>query len=186
LSIGWNGHGRSLITETTYPEGGDVHVLDHLTHEHREAERMLAQLSSTEAGPEEEMFVYPIALDVLDADDKEEVTEANNEHGLARDGLAQLHEFADEPGFGAVVDMLTAGIAHHVREEETELFPDLRSRAEDRLGVLDPQRCEQEVRLSGVGEGPTRDELYEQAQKADIPGRSQMSKQELAEALRDA
>ncbi|TML43704.1 MAG: hypothetical protein E6G19_11350 [Actinobacteria bacterium] len=33
-------------------------------------------------------------------------------------------------------------------------------------------------------EGLTREELYARAQEADIPGRSEMSKQELVEALR--
>jgi hypothetical protein len=32
-------------------------------------------------------------------------------------------------------------------------------------------------------DGPTRDELYEQAKDADIPGRSTMTKDELAAAL---
>jgi hypothetical protein len=34
--------------------------------------------------------------------------------------------------------------------------------------------------------GATRDELYEMAKEADIPGRSSMTKQELADALRQA
>jgi hypothetical protein len=35
-------------------------------------------------------------------------------------------------------------------------------------------------------EDMTKDELYERAQKADIPGRSEMTKGELIEALRSA
>lgn len=34
-----------------------------------------------------------------------------------------------------------------------------------------------------TAEEPTREELYEEAQKKDVPGRSQMSKDELAEAV---
>lgn len=34
--------------------------------------------------------------------------------------------------------------------------------------------------------GQTKDELYSQAQEADIPGRSQMTKDELVDALKDA
>ena len=35
-------------------------------------------------------------------------------------------KLVDEPGFGAEVAMLTAGIKHHVKEEETEVFPELK------------------------------------------------------------
>jgi hypothetical protein len=34
------------------------------------------------------------------------------------------------------------------------------------------------------GEGPTKAELYEQAKKQDVPGRSKMSKAELAKAVK--
>jgi len=150
-----------------------MHVLDHLESEHRKAERMLAQLSDSEAGPErnriieelddalrvhmavEEMFVYP-AEKALDA---EEVKEANTEHDLARDGLAKLHELASEPGFGAAVDMLTAGIAHHVQEEESDLFPKLRRHAADQLDPLDPEELEQEARRAGAAGELSKDDL---------------------------
>lgn len=178
-----------------------MHVLDHLTEEHRKAEKLLEQLAKSDAGPErnrlldelddalrthmavEELFLYPVACEVLDEDD---VREANNEHSLARDGLQQMRELADEPGFGAAVEMVTAGIGHHVHEEESELFPELRERAGDRLEDMDPEELEARARRSGgdAADGPTRDELYARAKAADIPGRSQMSKQELAEALR--
>jgi hypothetical protein len=39
---------------------------------------------------------------------------------------------------------------------------------------------------SDGGEGPSREELYERAKKADLPGRSDMSKEELVEALSGA
>ena len=71
----------------------------------------------------EEKFVYPVVERVIG---DEEAEEANIEHGLARDGLAELTKLVDEPGFGAAVAMLTAGIKHHVKEEERELFPELK------------------------------------------------------------
>ena len=40
-----------------------------------------------------------------------------------------------------------------------------------------------EGRRESSRKGPTYDELYERAKKADIPGRSKMSKQQLANAL---
>lgn len=177
-----------------------MHVLDHLTEEHRKAEQLLERLAKSDEGPErdrlvnelddaltvhmavEEMFLYPVACAVLDAEDVEEAT---TEHSLAREGLRKLHALAAQPGFGAAVDMLTAGIGHHVREEESELFPELRAKAGPQLDDMDPEDLESQARSSGRGgsDGPTKDELYAQARDAGIPGRSQMTKQELVDAL---
>jgi len=52
------------------------------------------------------------------------------------------------------------------------------------LGMLD-QTPLNKVRASNL-EDMTKDELYERAQKADIPGRSDMTKNELIKALRSA
>ncbi|MEO5839461.1 MAG: hemerythrin domain-containing protein, partial [Acidimicrobiales bacterium] len=68
----------------------------------------------------EEDRVYPLVQALLDEQSAEEATV---EHRLARTGLATLQELEDQPGFGAAVAMLTAGIKHHVKEEEQEIFP---------------------------------------------------------------
>jgi hemerythrin superfamily protein len=72
----------------------------------------------------EERLIYPLIPSVLG---EEAAQEASIEHGLARNGLAELKRLQDEPGFGASVDMLTAGIKHHVKEEEHEVFPKLKA-----------------------------------------------------------
>jgi hemerythrin-like domain-containing protein len=174
-------------------------LLDHLTEEHRTAEELLSQLEDTEPGAErdrliaelddalrthmgvEERFLYPIVREIIGDDD---AAEAENEHQLARDGLQQLTDLSDEGGFGAAVEMLKAGIQHHVEEEEGEMFPQLRERAGDQLAELDPEQLEAQVRAGGSGDdGPTKAELYERAKEADVEGRSTMSKDELAAAL---
>ena len=104
-----------------------------LKEDHREVETLLKTLASSKPGARrrstvakvedklakhmriEERLVYPLIPSVLG---DEAAEEANVEHGLARKGLAELKRLQDEPGFGASVDMLTAGIKHHVKEEE--------------------------------------------------------------------
>ena len=112
-----------------------------LKREHREVEEMLTKLQDSNPGARrrstvekvaaaltlhmqmEEEVVYPVVKRVVGAEEEEE---AEIEHRLAREALAHLQEMVDEPGFGAVVDMLKAGIKHHVKEEEKEVFPKLK------------------------------------------------------------
>jgi iron-sulfur cluster repair protein YtfE (RIC family) len=113
-----------------------------LRKDHREAEALLKRLeSSKKPGPQrketvakldaalklhmsiEEKLVYPVAQRELG---KEPVVEADVEHDLARDGMAKMRKLVSAPGFGATVDMVKAGIKHHVKEEETEIFPKLK------------------------------------------------------------
>jgi hemerythrin-like domain-containing protein len=114
-----------------------------LKRDHREAAAMLKQLADSKPGATrrkvtdrlvaaltlhmsiEEDLVYPLIAERVG---KEEEKEAEIEHGLAREGLSKMTELVDEPGFGAAVAMVTAGIRHHVKEEETEVFPELKSK----------------------------------------------------------
>ena len=178
-------------------------VIEHLVQEHRSVEQLLQRLADSDPGEErrrtvdelvdslsthmavEERFVYPIVVEVAGEEDERE---AHTEHDLARQGLQQLRELVDQPGFGAAVDMVTAGIAHHVHEEEHEVFPTLRADAADAVAALGPpDELERAVRGGGGGVGPdedlTKEELYERAREAGIEGRSSMDKAELAEAL---
>ena len=118
-----------------------------LKKDHREAEAMLKTLAASKPGARrrstlkklddalrlhmqiEEDDVYPLVAKLLG---KEDAKEANIEHDLAREGLEKMHDLVDEPGFGAVVAMVTAGIKHHVKEEEHEMFPDLKKKLDRR------------------------------------------------------
>ena len=129
-----------------------------LKRDHREVAQMLKTLDASKPGARrrqtvekltnalerhmeiEERVIYPVVERVIG---KEEATEAGVEHGLAREGLADLRRLVDEPGFGAAVAMLTAGIRHHVKEEEQEVFPELKRKIDrDDLRELGDQVAE--------------------------------------------
>lgn len=116
-----------------------------LKRDHREAEALLKQLSDSKPGSRrnasvakletaltlhmqiEEQLIYPLVAELVNDDAAEEAT---NEHELVRDGLLTLSELKEQPGFGAAVAMLTAGIKYHVKEEEHEVFPALKRQLE--------------------------------------------------------
>jgi hemerythrin superfamily protein len=114
-----------------------------LKQDHREAAAMLKELADSKPGAArrktndklvaaltlhmaiEEQLVYPLVAERVG---EEEEKEAETEHNLAREGLAKMSQLVSEGGYGAAVAMVTAGIKHHVKEEETEIFPDLKSK----------------------------------------------------------
>lgn len=123
-----------------------------LKRDHKEAAAMLKELADSKPGAKrrrtaqkladalalhmeiEEQLVYPVVAQRVGG---EEAQEAGIEHTLARDGVQKMLQLVDEPGFGAVVAMLTAGIKHHVKEEETEVFPELKQQlARDELAQM--------------------------------------------------
>ena len=123
-----------------------------LKRDHREVAQMLKTLDASKPGARrrqtvekltaalelhmeiEERIIYPVVQRVVG---KKEAEEAGVEHGLAREGLSDLQRLVDEPGFGAAVAMLTAGIRHHVKEEEQEVFPELKRKIDrDQLREL--------------------------------------------------
>lgn len=85
---------------------------------------------------EEEIF-YPAARAALGEEGSDLLDEAEVEHQGAKDLIAQLSDMS--PGdelFDAKVTVLAEYIRHHVKEEETELFPKMeKSEADlDQLG----------------------------------------------------
>jgi hemerythrin-like domain-containing protein len=126
-----------------------------LQADHRRVEALFARIQATDDGERaelvqqlllalrvhmelEENHVYPLLGREVDPDLAEE---AEVEHQLARDGLAQLEELTpDEPGFDGALVMVMAGIEHHVMEEESDAFPRLASElGPDRLTELAQQ-----------------------------------------------
>lgn len=117
-----------------------------LTEDHREVEELFKQYEklgeddndrkkkiadqictalTLHATIEEEIF-YP-AVREAGEDNEELVDEATVEHASARDLIAQLQEMDPEDElYDAKVKVLSEQIAHHVEEEEKEMFPKAR------------------------------------------------------------
>ncbi|HUF52188.1 MAG TPA: hemerythrin domain-containing protein [Dehalococcoidia bacterium] len=131
------------------------------------------------------------------------VVESEEEHKQAENlmnEIAQLDPRSGElaPKFKVLTELVTA----HVNEEESEMFPRAAEIGYDRLnkigdemaqmkeriltasGKTSKQSLKASTRKSANVDDLTKDELYEQAQKADIEGRSSMNKRELTKALR--
>jgi hypothetical protein len=174
----------------------DLAVLEQLMAEHRDCERLIDRLSHTDEGAQriallerltatlrlhmavEEHFLVPVIQSKLGWD---QARSAHAEHALMRHAIKKTHQLVDEPGFRAAVEMLRAGFDHHVREEEGEVFVALRRDAPEQLAELGLPAMQERVRSISVD--VSREELYERARVAGIPGRSHMSKAELADAL---
>ena len=142
---------------------------------------------------EEEVF-YPEAKQVGE-EAEELVAEGVEEHHVVKVLMEEIEQLQpDDEAFAAKMTVLIENVEHHAQEEESELFPQLRrvfgdQRLEAMGGKL--QAAKQRHGAPPVPEAAvlrdlTREELYEKAQALDIPGRSQMSKEQLAEAIGNA
>ncbi|MGW0519714.1 hemerythrin domain-containing protein [Crossiella sp. NPDC003009] len=145
----------------------------------------------------EEEHVYP-ALIAADPDERGEVHHGAEEHLEAEELLTKAKK--STLNFSGKFQKFVDAVQHHIEEEETDLLPALRKAVSAdelrRLGEQFDKARRQHLAEAGItaevpaqgdksGE-PTKEELYEQAKAADIPGRSSMTKDQLAEAVRKA
>ena len=85
---------------------------------------------------EEEIF-YPAMREQGDAEDKELVAEAFEEHAGAKELIAQLRTMkAADPQFAGIFKQLQQDVAHHVQEEETEMLPKAEEELKNQLDSL--------------------------------------------------
>ena len=100
----------------------------------RDIAQQICNELTVHAQVEEEIF-YPWLRENLD--DQEMVEEAQIEHNTAKDLIAQI-EGSDsvDDAYNARVKVLSEYIKHHVKEEENEIFPEVRDQKEelDELG----------------------------------------------------
>lgn len=140
----------------------------------------------------EESFVYP-AIRGLDSSESDEVRDGTAEHHHIESQLRELlAEDPAEPGYDGKLAAMIGELRHHMEEEEEELLPVLSDRASDderaQLGARFAEATGSSdtsdgAETRGEGPGPTRDELYAEAKKRDIAGRSSMTKEQLAAAV---
>ncbi|WP_171074448.1 hemerythrin domain-containing protein [Nonomuraea basaltis] len=181
-------------------------VITLITSDHRTVESLFERLKKEKGDPKAtvaELHALLIAHARAEEDrvypgiDAHHSVEEHKEAEVLLDALVRAQPGTTE--FRKTLKELITAVTHHVEEEETKILPALaKSAGEKRLKELGKafkeRRAEELKALSvpkqtspaGSREGATKAELYEKAQKADIPGRSQMGKKELAEALRHA
>ena len=175
-----------------------------LEADHREAEALFAKIEAAKGKARqpfidkvvtglrahmelEESVVYPAMEPVTGHED---VQEGTTEHDLARKGLKDVVALApDEPGFGAALDAVKAGITHHVNEEENDVFPKLRKDGESALEKMATPFMQKRMELGlpmeadAIAAASSKDELLAEAKAAEVEGAASMNKDELAEAL---
>jgi hemerythrin superfamily protein len=103
------------------------------------AEKICSELT-IHAQIEEEIF-YPAIRNVMD--DKELLPEAEVEHGTLKQLIADIESTdTDDALFDARIKVLGEYVKHHVKEEQNEIFPQVRSSDLDmvELGTLLMQR----------------------------------------------
>jgi hemerythrin superfamily protein len=145
----------------------------------------------------------------------EKIEHSYEEHAEVEEGLQELSEMADDnEEWSDKFSELRQDLEHHIKEEESELFPKARKllgEEAEEIGRRFQDAKQQWFRTQGEASrkneepeynrdvqprnqggnesdedvaGLTRDELYERARKLGIDGRSKMTKSELARAVR--
>ena len=132
---------------------------------------------------EEEIF-YP-EIDAADEEIHEIVTEGVEEHHVVKTLSREINQLA--PGdevWVAKVKVMIENVEHHADEEETELFPAVRTALSGDVLVDMGERME--ARKASLGaptvedkEHLSVDELQRLAREQQIPGRSRMNREEL-------
>lgn len=133
----------------------------------------------------EERVFYPAVMEAGGGDLDELTHESNEEHHVVDLIMEEVRGIpASDERFKAKMTVMIENVEHHAKEEEDEMFPKVR----DLMGVDELEelgrRLEEEKGRVKMG-SKSKEELYRVAKEKGIEGRSQMSKEELAEAVAD-
>jgi hemerythrin superfamily protein len=193
----------------------ETSILDVLTREHKLVDKLMAKIEESLEGekfdevPElfevlktkltghargEEMRVYPAMREMSD-ELKDLIGEANEEHALVHDKLAELSSLsADDDEFKAKFTVLKDLVKHHVEEEEGEIFKEARKSA-DQDQLVEMTAIYMEAKREVLGDKAdevteveleimTKDDLLAQAKEMGVQATTSMTKAELARAMR--
>jgi len=139
----------------------------------------------------EETVFYPAITDVTD-EVHELVVEGEEEHKVAKDLMTEVRALPPEDEhWAAKMKVLIESVEHHAEEEETEMFPQLRSALDaaalESLGeALEAKKMELGAPTLADKIDLTKEELSQLAKEQEIPGRSKMSQEELAATVAPA
>lgn len=178
-------------------------VVDLIMQDHREVERLFAELRDhPEKRPlltpvlcgllvahsrAEESEVYPAAKS--DVGENEEVQHSQEEHVEAERLLAKLLDCEyDSPQYDQMLQKVVDAVTHHVEEEEKTVLPGMRKRLSAERRYELGERFARS-RADHLGEMPghaTREELLAQARNLGLPGAASMSKEQLERELQKA
>jgi hemerythrin-like domain-containing protein len=139
--------------------------------EKQEIARRICNMLKVHTQMEEELL-YPAARDALNSDDAHLVAEARVEHASVKDLIEQIEagEEVDEQ-YEAKVCVMGEFVKHHVKEEETELFPKLERSSMD-LDALGKRLAERKRELMGEEGGSANDGMgmHEEEESGGMPG----------------
>lgn len=180
-----------------------------LEQDHRKVEKLFAQYQNTRDPSVvqqictelkvhttiEEEVVYPVVAKEL-PEGKQLDQEARKEHQEVEDAIKEIESIGyDSTEVDPFMQTIIEGVNHHVQEEESEMFPKLQEELGStkltelgtKLADAKQKAMRKETGGGSIVEGDlasmTKDQLYEEAKKADIEGRSDMTKDELINAL---
>ena len=97
----------------------------------------------------EEMVFYPAFEEAADAEGKQLVGEARQEHEQVKTLIAELRNLDDDEQFEDQFRALMDNVEHHVQEEEAEMFPMAEELLEERTEELAEEMQDIKVRLLG-------------------------------------
>ncbi|HEV7393152.1 MAG TPA: hemerythrin domain-containing protein [Burkholderiales bacterium] len=152
---------------------------DRVEREDAEAVRDLVETACVElqihSMLEEELFYPAVRAQVEDDDERNQdlLNEAEVEHESVEEIIAKLQDLeADDPLYFAYFSVLAEYVKHHIKEEEKELFPEVK-----KMKALDLQQLAEDMRVR-------REELFAEIAEA---GQSEAANESTsAQASRDA